>query len=292
MDRKIPSRRSRLLAPVLTTAALAMTIPFNMGGCADVASQIGQSVGGDQGAAAFGAVGKAAEANDLKEKDELAMGESVTIKITSTYPLVSNRKLNEYVTLVGLTLANASSRPDANWIYGVVEAPEANAFSGPDGFVMLTSGLIRQLHDESELAGVIAHEMSHVLDKHGLKAARQAGFINAFVTGLGADKKLAEYSKGTDDLADVLLKKGFGREQEEQADADAVKLLIATGYDPHGYLNFIERTAQSQGSGGTSLMSTHPGAAERAQKIRQRIENAKNLKQGAVLRDRFESLSK
>ena len=292
MDTKT-KRRSLLAAPLLATAALAMTVPFNMGGCADLTTQIGQAVGGDKGAAIGGALGKGAEAGDLSEKDELAMGESVAMKITTVHPLVTNRKLNEYVTLIGLTLANASSRPDGNWVFGVVDAPEANAFSGPDGFVMLTRGLIGQLHDESELAGVIAHEMSHVLDKHGLKAARQAGMIAAGVSALGADKNLAQFSQGADNLADIVLKKGFGREQEEQADGDAVKLLVMTGYDPHGYLNFIERTAKAQGAGGSSLMSTHPGAADRAVKIRQKIETSKNLKQGAaVLRDRFESMTK
>ena len=69
---------------------------------------------------------------------------SVAMAVTSRYPIVRDNQLNQYVTLVGLTLANSSNRPDANWLFAVVDTPEVNAFSGPDGYILLTRGLIRQ----------------------------------------------------------------------------------------------------------------------------------------------------
>jgi predicted Zn-dependent protease len=272
---------------LLILIALILTIPFNMGGCADVTSQIGSAVGGQQGEAIGRAGGKLVEAESLSEKDEQAMGESVAMAVTTRYPVVKDQKLNQYVTLVGLTLANASRRPDGNWLFAVVETSDVNAFSGPDGYILITRGLIRQLHDESELAGVLAHEMSHVLDKHGLAAVKQAGRASALASLAQADQRLSAFSQVTDSLTDTILVKGYGRNQEDQADADAVKLLIATGYDPAGYLSFIERVAREQ-HGGSTLMSTHPGAADRAAKIRARINELRSAKQGAVLRERFE----
>src|SRR5207248_900850 len=149
--------------------------------------------------------GQFAEAESINESDQQAMGESVAMTITSRYPVVRDQQLNQYVTLVGLTLANQSSRPDGNWLFCVVDTPEANAFSGPDGYVMLTRGLIRQLHDESELAGVIAHEMSHVLAQHGLQAVKQAGHAKAFSSALQAvgNERTAAFSQLTDGLVDT-----------------------------------------------------------------------------------------
>lgn len=283
--------QSQLKKAILVTLAFGLTIPFNMGGCADVTSQIGAAVGGQQGAAVGTSVGKFADAEKLNEKDEQAMGESVAMAVTTKYPIVKNSDLNQYVTLVGLTLANASRRPDGNWLFAVVETEEVNAFSGPDGYILLTHGLIKKLRDEAELAGVLAHEMSHVLDKHGLEAVKQAGRASAIASLAQADGRTAAFGQVADGLTDTILVKGYGRNQEDQADADAVKLLIATGYDPHGYLRFIQRTALAQESS-TTLMSTHPGAAARAGKIGAKIEQLNPAKPGVVLRERFEKYVK
>jgi predicted Zn-dependent protease len=276
---------------LIALAALVATVPFNMGGCADTTSQLGQAIGGRQGEALGGALGQYAEAESLGEKDERAMGESVAMAVTTRYPIVKNDKLNQYVNLVGLTLAASSARPDGHWLFAVVDTPDVNAFSGPDGYVMVTRGAIQRMQDESELAGVLAHEMSHVLDKHGLAAVKQAGRAAAFGKLAQADERLSAFSELTNGVVDTVLVKGYGREQEDQADADAVKLLIATGYDPRGYLNFIDRMGREQ-RGHAGVMSTHPGAAERASKIRKRIADLAPAKQGAILRERFEQNTK
>src|SRR5258708_981953 len=160
---------------LIALIAIIFTTPFNMGGCADTTSQLGQAIGGRQGEAIGGAVGSFAETESLGEKDERAMGESVAMAVTTRYPIIQNDKLNQYVSLVGLTLAANSPRPDGHWLFAVVDTPEVNAFSGPDGYVLITRGAIAQMKDEAELAGVLSHEMSHVLDKHGLAAVKQAG---------------------------------------------------------------------------------------------------------------------
>src|SRR5260370_37462113 len=147
------------------------------------------------------------------------------------------------------------------------------------------------MRDESELAGVLADERSHVLDKHGLAAVKQAGRASAIGKLAQADERMSAFSELTNGVVDTVLVKGYGRDQEDQADTDAVKLLIATGYDPTGYLNFIERMGRQQ-RGHSGVMSTHPGAAERASKIRRRIDDLAPTHQGAILRERFENNTK
>src|SRR5256885_606615 len=125
------------------------------------------------------------------------MGESVAMAVTTQYPIVKDEKLNQYVTLVGLTLAARSSRPDANWLFAVIDTDEVNAFSGPDGYILVTRGAIRQMQDESQLAGVLAHEMTHVLEKHGLKAVQQAGYADALGTLAQGSRDTAAFSQVT-----------------------------------------------------------------------------------------------
>jgi predicted Zn-dependent protease len=289
-------KQTRFTATFLAAAVLAAIVPFNMGGCSDVTSQVGGAVAGRQGAQLGGALGRGVESASMSEADEQAMGEAVSVTVTSRYPVVRDQRLNQYVTLVGLTVANASAHADANWLFAVVDTPDANAFSGPGGFIMVTRGLINQLHDESELAGVLAHEMSHVLEQHGLKAAKRAGVTSAGVDAFAAlaDSKDRDnaFSQLTGSVADTVLNKGYSREQEDEADARAVRLVINAGYDPTGYLNFLQRTAREQrGSGAGGVMSTHPGAGDRAKKVRKRIDEIAPAKQGAILRERFEKMT-
>jgi predicted Zn-dependent protease len=229
----------------------------------------------------------------MSERDEKAMGQSVAMQVTSRYRITSEQKLNQYVVLVGLTLASSSERPDGNWFFAVVDNDQPNAFSGPDGYIFITRGALKQMHDESELAGVLAHEMTHVLSHHGLNAAKQSERTSALTDVAGTQMKGAqqEFTGLVNGAADVVLNKGYDRPQEDQADAGAIQLLVAAGYDPNGYLNFLTRVAGEQHGGATiAAFSTHPDAAGRVAKVRSQIASAP--KGGVTLKERFERMTK
>lgn len=278
---------------LLATVGLCATVPFNMGGCSDVTAAVGGMVGGQQGESYGRAVGHGVESQALSERDERAMGESVAMQVTARYRIDPDTRLNQYVVLVGLTLANASPRPDGNWYFAVVDSDQANAFSGPDGYIFITRAALRQMRDESELAGVLAHEMTHVLDHHGLNAAKSRGLKSAGSEAAGTamqqNATLSQFTSAVNGVGDVVMNAGYDQPQENQADAGAVKLVAAAGYDPNGYLSFLTRVAQEQqqagGRGGA--FSTHPNAASRVAKVRQEIA-AMSSRGGATLRDRFE----
>jgi predicted Zn-dependent protease len=272
---------------------LCAAVPFNMGGCADTTAAIGGYIGGSQGEGYGRALGHTVEAGALTERDERAMGEAVALQVTNRYRIDPDTRLNQYVVLVGLTLASVSPRPDGNWYFAVVDGDQANAFSGPDGYVFITRAALRQMRDESELAGVLAHEMTHVLDHHGLNAAKSRGFMSAGKEFAGTaaqqNAQLSQFTSSVNGLGDIVMNTGYDQPQENQADAGAVKLVAAAGYDPNGYLNFLTRVAQEQqragGHGGA--FSTHPNAASRVAKVRQEIASM-GSRGGAALRDRFE----
>jgi predicted Zn-dependent protease len=277
--------RWKIAAGTLAAAAVMLLLmPLNMGGCASVGDAIGGAVGGTTGNL-IRAGGTAGEAMSLNEAHEPALGQSVAVAVTHRYPPTSDLALNKYVGLVGLTIASVTAQPDANWVFGVLESDEVNAFSGPSGYVMITRGALRQMRDESELAGVLAHEIAHVVHKHGLEAVKSAGLKKAGVQAATASEDAQQFSALADGLSDIAFK-GYDRNAEAQADSTAVTYLVRAGYDPGGYARFLERMGQVNRSSGPRLMSSHPGAADRASNVRAK-GSEKGAGGGATLVERF-----
>jgi predicted Zn-dependent protease len=264
-----------------------------MGGCAgDVGQGIG-SIGSMTGHRApagtdnyIRAGEKAIKTSAMNEQDEDAMGQAVAVALTNQYGLNDDESLLRYVTLVGLTVASGSSRPDGNYVFGVLNSDVVNAFSGPNGYILITRGALARMQNEAELAGVLAHEIAHVVNHDGINAVKQAGMLDAAVeAGKGASGSAAQFGTLTDGVVDVVLKKGYSKEQEFTADADAVKLLVASGYDPGSYQDYLRRMpGNSAGGSGGSLMSTHPGMDQRVTRLDSEIGSQRR---GATLKDRF-----
>jgi len=282
--------RSIVTCTAVATAFVCLSVPFNMGGCADdVSHGIGQATGQSAPAGTdnyIRAGEKALKTTTLNEADEDAMGQSVAMTLTSRYGLNDDETLARYVNLVGLTVASATPRPDGNWVFGVINSSEVNAYAGPNGYILITKGALAKMQDEAELAGVLAHECAHVANQDGLNAVKNAGYLDAGMeAGKGADQNFAKFGQLTDGVVDVVIKKGYSRDQEMTADVNAVKFLVAAGYDPNSYLHFLQRVkAAGGGSAGSSLMSTHPGLDQRIAKVSSQIKSGQS---GATLKDRF-----
>lgn len=281
-------RIKKLSTPFLALCGLLLTVPLNMGGCADVASKVGgvgAALGAPEADHAIMAGAKAADASSLSEHQEDTMGQSVAVAVTSQYPLKENLALTKYVTLVGLTLASQTTNPDGNWVFGVVESEVVNAFAGPNGYIMVTTGALKLMENEAELAGVLAHEIAHCDLHHGLKAAKQAGYAGALAEGAqAADSRMEALAPLIEGTIDMVLTKGYSREHELGADKSAVKLLIAAGYDPNSYVKFLQRMRAGQTSGKSNIMSTHPGLDARIAAVQAGIPAGKT---GAQLKERF-----
>jgi len=265
----------------LALAACGKNSPFS-------ADSLGNLVGGGAGHA-IRAGGHLANAEAMSEKDEDTLGQSVGVALTNRYGLVQDEKVLQYVTLVGLTVATASPNPNGNYVFGVLNTNDVNAFSGPNGYVFVTRGLLSRLKDEAELAGVLAHEVAHVCSHDGLHQVQAAERRAAASEALAAAHSEAErFSRVLDMGVDVLTKQGYSQPQEFDADKAGVKIMAAAGYDPQSYLRFLQRLQQEEGSsGGGELMSSHPGVGSRVQRVSQQIATMKPG--GATLAERFAS---
>jgi len=222
-------------------------------------------------------------AKEFSQEDEIALGEAATASFLGASPLHPDASLQRYVNRVGRWIALHSDRPDLPWTFSVIDTETINAFALPGGSIIVSSGLLKRLGSESELAGVLAHEIAHVVKKHQLKAIQsgmQADFWKNVGTSVAADRvKIGGGAVGSTvgsmakpyilDAAGNLIKDGFflrplDRGLETEADQLAIVLATRAGYDPYGLVGALQMLAQYKGGGdAASVFSTHPSATDR-----------------------------
>jgi len=227
------------------------------------------------------ALGSAME--QLTPENEYWIGRAVTATILSRYPPYDRPNLNRYVNLVGQTLALFSERPETfgGYHFLVLDSDEINAFAGPGGLITVTRGMLRLCRTEDELAAVLAHEIGHVQHRHGLQAIKKSRWTGAFTTIVveagkslgGAD--LAEAVKAFEgsigDVMQTLVNSGYGRAAEREADAAAVRILRAAGYDPRALVTMLQEMKRRLKPGGLDFAKTHPDPEERIREVQRLI---------------------
>lgn len=122
--------------------------------------------------------GLVAAARGTSKEEEIAIGRQIAGNLLGAAPLVKDEGLQKYVNQVGRWVALQSERPDLPWHFGVIESTDINAFAAPGGYIFVTRGLYGLLGSEAELAGVLAHEIGHVIRQHHLKLLQQSRLID------------------------------------------------------------------------------------------------------------------
>jgi predicted Zn-dependent protease len=215
------------------------------------------------------AVQKVQKANaDISEPQEITLGEGIASNLLGAAPLLDNPAVQRYVNRVGRWLALQTERPDLPWQFGVLDDNDVNAFAAPGGYVFITKGLLSNMNSEAELAGVLAHEISHVLRKHHLQALKKgartellSSLANDTIKQNGGDPRLEKLvSAGTDIYA-----RGLDKQDEFEADRMGIVIAARGGYDPYG-LPAVLQTLQSLNPSDSKLalmFKTHPALADR-----------------------------
>ncbi len=218
-------------------------------------------------------------ARPISDEEEYYVGRAVAARILSTNHLVNNKKLTDYVNLVGQSVAIHSEKPFTygGYHFAVLDDSQINAFACPGGIIFITRGMVNAVKDEDELAAVLAHEVGHINHRDGINAISQSRWTEA-LTVIGADAaktygsqdaaKLAGLFEGSiDDVFKTLVVNGYGRSQEYDADRASLAYLAATGYEPRALKDFLERIVkQSKGSEG-GIMKTHPATSDRIENV-------------------------
>ena len=217
------------------------------------------------------------------------IGRGIAATIAGRYPVSHDTALTRYVNLVGLTVASVSPRPDISYHYGVLETPDVNAFAAPGGYIFITRGALRLIHNEAELAGVLAHETGHVNAKHVINQIRKSDTMREVKSQLDIQGAVLDQLVGS---GSNMLFMGLSRDDELQADSLGLEYAAAAGYDPGGLAAFIARLSTHAGEGPLAdFYATHPKPDERIERLHA-IAAREHLSGGVDLAERYREMSK
>jgi beta-barrel assembly-enhancing protease len=219
-------------------------------------------------------VGKGVNFYSLEK--EIALGKGLAQEVERSSKLIDDPVITEYVNRVGQNLVrNSDAR--VPFTIKVIDSDEVNAFALPGGFFYVNSGLILRAQEESELAGVMAHEISHVTARHGTKNATkgemmQLATIPLMLLGPAGWAGYGLYEGLNIAIPLTYLK--FNRDAEREADFLGLEYMYKAGYDPNAYVTFFERIqADEKRRPGTipRVFSTHPPTPERIENTQKEI---------------------
>ena len=191
--------------------------------------------------------------------------------------LYPDQKYQEFVDLVGQKLVNNSIAKETNYKYDfhLLKDPETiNAFALPGGQVFITYALFSKLENEDQLAGVLGHEIGHVVGRHSAERMAKQGLAETLVSGVavGFDPNTAQ---GAAAIANVI-NMSYGRDDELESDDLGVKFMLDAGYNPNELIGVMEILKAASGPNRTpERMSTHPDPENRIEKIKEAIEKYK-----------------
>ena len=235
------------------------------------------------------------EANTDREID---FGRGVAAKILGKYKILRDEKKVRYVSQIGTGISAQLGRPEIRYYFGILDTEDINAFAAPGGYIFVTLGALKLMRNEAQLAGVLAHELVHVGQKHIIRKLKLQSTDSSVTSGIaqvlgGASLSTKIVLERLNDLAfKMLMEEGLSKDDELDADQKALEMLIATGYDPRSYLDFLKSLKPHLAKGKAVVLSkTHPTIEFRYSKLKEFIKrNELDKIQGKTNEKRFKKI--
>lgn len=224
-------------------------------------------------------------------ENEIVFGRGIASKLLGKYELLKDEKINDYISKIGTGIAAQFGRKPIKYFFGILISEEINAFATSGGYIFITTGTLKILEDEAQLAGVLAHEISHDSRKHVIEnlnlkdTTSEQNLYSAFnILGSAVRTALERLNL----IAfQILTEKGLPEIDEFEADMDTIQTLQKIGYDPYSYVNFLEKTLSISKK---TFSSTHPSTELRIQKLNELLVSNKIQKNsGKLNKNRFNS---
>ncbi len=214
--------------------------------------------------------------NLYSKQQDVEIGREAAAQVRRQYPVVQNQWLQNYINTVGQRLAATPAAEQSGFPFSftMLNANEVNAFALPGGPTFVFSGLVREADNEAELAGVLAHEMAHVILRHGTNQVSKATLIQipaevaGVAAGQGAIGQIVQVGLGVG-LNGLFL--SYSREAENQADALGARIMAQAGYNPIEMAAFFEKLQASGGPGVPQFLSSHPSPGNRVKAVQAEI---------------------
>ena len=209
---------------------------------------------------------KAYDDLNFTDQEEQQLGAEISAKLRDKYGVVQDRAVHKYVTLVGTVLSSASTRPNLQWTFVVLDTDGVNAFAAPGGFIHITRGALALVQSEAELAGVLGHEVGHVTLKHTVNAIKKA---KATEMGTQAASRSEFLQQVANKAYEVLLENNWDRTDENAADKVGLGLANKAGYAPAALSAFLTKLSErnkglTERSG---IFASHPAMTARLDDI-------------------------
>jgi len=226
----------------------------------------------------------------IGEEEEITLGQAVAVEAFSRFGgEYQNERMTHYINLVGKTIAEVSDRPNLNFHFAILNSQEQNAFAAPGGYIFVTIGLLQTLHNEAELAGVLAHEVAHITQKHMLETIRRGALLSNVselsMTALNKDPQM--FSGVIDEISDKLFTKGMDKEKEFDADVFGIEFAYRAGYNPTGLRDYLRILQSQEGHAQSRFFTTHPSTADRLGRIEGKLGEYADGNSWPVLTERF-----
>ena len=195
--------------------------------------------------------------------------------------LHADQRAQQYLDQVGQKLANTATARQSRYPYDfhlLADEKVVNAFALPGGQCFITAALFQRLSTEDQLAGIIGHEIGHVIERHGAERMAKSGFIQGLIQsvmiGSGGDHSMSQVAN----VVGNYMSMKYGRDQELESDNWGVKLMLESGYDPNALIQVMDILEEaSGGSKVPEFQSSHPSPENRREKIKEAIERHKNV---------------
>lgn len=201
-------------------------------------------------------------------QQEVELGAQYAQQINQQLPIVQDAEINRYINVLGDSLARVADDRGLDYTFYIVNAAEVNAFAVPGGFIYVNRGLIDRTQSIAQLAGVLGHEIGHVVRRHSVEQMEKAQGAN-----IGVVLGCTLLGVCNSDLAQAAIQVGgsalfakFGRDDEREADRDAVVTLVRAGIHPRGIPEMFQILLNERSTNPGAVegwFSTHPGEEER-----------------------------
>jgi len=212
----------------------------------------------------------------ISQQQEVQMGQEYAQQINAQLPIVQDPEVNRYINVLGDSIAHLTSRSDLEWHFFVVDAQEVNAFAVPGGFVYVNRGLIQRADQMDELAGVLGHEIGHVVRRHTVKQMEKAQGANIGVTLACVLTSIcnSQAAGAAINVAGGALFARFSRQDEAEADAEGFKNVVRAGISPVGMVTMFRKLLDERKSRPGAVESwflTHPLEEDRIVAVQSQI---------------------
>ncbi|MBW2467321.1 MAG: M48 family metalloprotease [Deltaproteobacteria bacterium] len=216
---------------------------------------------------------------DFTPEQEYYIGRTVGAVVVDKYKPYADQQATRYVNTLGQTLDRASDLPETFNGYHmlILDSQEINAFDSPAGHIFLTRGMLGCCRNEGELAAVLAHEIGHVQNRHGIKAIEKSRITEGLtIIGTEATKKFADadiarlvtlFEDSINDITTTMINSGYSRAFEREADKSAVIIMERVGFNPRSLIDMLQLMDSRLQPEGLDFAKTHPSPKSRIEDL-------------------------